>query len=139
MKSRAQLVALVVTLCIAVLATPAVAVSPTLTGPVVTVVAASQFDSGLFVALVTAYGPADIIDAQLVVNNTTPVVPAKVESYEAPGSKNATLFKIISYTQVVQPGDTLTAIVTDTAAAHATRTAVCGRGIPLLHIASLCK
>ena len=137
MKSRRMLAVLLLTLCSVSLVMPASAAQ--LTAPAVSVVAASQFDSGLFVALVTAYGPVDIIDAQLVVNNTTPIVPASVESYEAPGAKNATLFKIVTYTGVVKPGDTLTAIVTDVSGAHATHAAICGKGIPLLHITSICK
>lgn len=137
MKSRRILAALLLTLCSVSLATPASAAQ--LTAPVVSAVAASQFDSGLFVALVTAYGPVDIVDAQLVVNNTTPIVPVSVESYEAPGAKNATLFKIVTYTGVVNPGDTLTAIITDVNGTHATRTAICGKGAPLLHITSICR
>ena len=106
----------------------------------VKVVAASQFDSGFFIALVTATSATQLIDAQLVVNNT-PVTGAKVEAFaiDLPGAVDATIFKITTTVKTVKPGDTLTAIVTDVDASHATRTAVCGRGIPALHITSVCR
>jgi hypothetical protein len=109
-------------------------------GVTVDVVAATQFDSGLFIALVTAHGANDLIDAQLVVNST-PIVPASVTEYSFDGPRNTTvtLFKIVTYTNVVSPGDTLTAIVTDVSAASGTRTVACGRGVPGLHITSICK
>jgi hypothetical protein len=116
------------------IATPAAAADVT-----VGAVAASQFDSGLFIALVTATGVTTLIDAQLVVNNTTPIVPAAVESYALGGPRNATLSKIVSYTKVVSPGDTLTAIVTDVNGTHGIRTVVCGRGLSAFHIVSVCR
>ena len=89
-------------------------------------------------AIVGAHGPNPIIDAQLVVNNTA-LVPDKVEDYSFDTTRNVTLFKIVKYGQVVKGGDTLTGIVTDTVANHASRTAVCGRGLPGLHITAICR
>ena len=129
----AVVIAVLIAGLVAGLATPVAAADIT------AVVAASQFSSGLFIALVSATGPSMLVDAQLVVNNTTPIVPASVESYSLNGPRNATLFKIVSYTQVVKPGDTLTAIVTDVTATHGADSAVCGRGAPALHITSICR
>jgi hypothetical protein len=102
--------------------------------------AASQFDSGFFIALVTATSATQLIDAQLVVNST-PVSGATVEAFaiDLPGSVDATIFKITTTVKTVKPGDTLTAIVTDVNANHGTRTAVCGRGINGLHITTICR
>ena len=103
-------------------------------------VAASQFDSGFFIALVTATSANALVDAQLVVNST-PVTGATVEAYaiDLPGSVDATIFKITATVKIVKPGDTLTAIVTDVNANHGTRTAVCGRGINGLRITTICR
>ncbi|HEY2993877.1 MAG TPA: hypothetical protein VGM22_13750 [Methylomirabilota bacterium] len=103
-------------------------------------VAASQFDSGFFIALVTATSANALVDAQLVVNST-PVTGATVEAYaiDLPGSVDATVFKITTTVNTVKPGDTLTAIVTDVNASSGTRTAVCGKGTPGRHITSICK
>jgi hypothetical protein len=132
-QKRSTLLAVLVTAVVVAFAAPAWATDLT-----VDVVAASQFDSGLFIALVSAHGPNPIIDAQLVVNSTA-VVPDKVEDYSFDTTRNVTLFKIVKYGQVAKPGDTLTGIVTDTLANHASRTAVCGRGLPGLHITTICR
>src|SRR5882762_9450211 len=72
---RTVVIAVLIAGLVAGLATPAAAADIT------ALVAASQFSSGLFIALVSATGPSTLVDAQLVVNNTTPIVPASVESY----------------------------------------------------------
>lgn len=139
MRSRlkfALLVAVVLTAALTAFATPVAAGGRPIT--LIDQVVASQFDTGVFVALVAASGPADIIDAQIAVNGVA-VVPDKVESYATDGPRNATLFKIVKYGTVAAPGSTLTAIVTDTGGSSATDTAVCGRGILFLHIASACR
>jgi hypothetical protein len=132
-------------MCVVIVAMVAVLVgglvTPALAADVnVVSVAASQFDSGFFIAVVTATSANPLIDAQLVVNST-PVAGATVEAYaiDLPGSVDATVFKITATTKTVKPGDTLTAIVTDINATSATRTAVCGRGVPGLHVTSICK
>ena len=130
---KSTLLAVLVTAVLVAVAAPAWATDLT-----VDVVAASQFDSGLFIAIVGAHGPNPIIDAQLVVNSTV-LVPDKVEDYSFDHTRNVTLFKIVKYGQVAKPGDTLTGIVTDTLANHASHTSVCGRGLPALHITSICR
>ena len=132
-QKKSMLLAVLVAAVLVAFAAPAGATDLT-----VDIVAASQFDSGLFIAIVGAHGPNPIIDAQLVVNNTA-LVPDKVEDYSFDHTRNVTLFKIVKYGQVAKPGDTLTGIVTDTVANHASRTAVCGRGLPGLHITAICR
>src|SRR5205807_1893878 len=79
-----------------------------------------------FIALVYAHGDAPLVDAQLL-NDTTPIVEDRVQKYVLDPSKNATLFVIKKFgTTVVQPGDTLKALVTDEAAGSGELAVSCG-------------
>ena len=81
----------------------------------------------LFIALVYAHGDRPLVDAQLLVNGTVPILEDRVQKYVLDPSRNATLFVIKKYgTTVVQPGDTLTALVTDEVADSGELAVPCG-------------
>ena len=94
----------------------------------------------LFIALVYAHGDQPLVDVQLLVNDTTPIVEDRVQKYVLDPSRNATLFLIKKYaTSVVQPGDTLTALVTDEAAGSGDLAVSCGSWPRTRYQIVLCK
>jgi hypothetical protein len=101
-------------------------------------VAAAQYRYGIFIALVYAHGARDLIDVQLVVNDT-PIVADQVEDDVDP-STNATRWKILKHApDVVAPGDTLTAVVTDAEGDSGVRGAACRTEYAGWWLAAVCK
>ena len=91
-------------------------------------VIAAQYPFGFFIALVYAHGTDELLDVQLVANDL-PIVPDKVEAFSVDYANNATLWKIVKFAKdVVKPGDTLTAVVTDVQGGTGLGTAACGSG-----------
>ena len=92
-----------------------------------------------FIALVYAHGEAPLVDAQLLVNGT-PIVEDRVQKYVLDPSSNATLFVIKKYGMtVVQPGDILTALVTDEVAGSGELAVSCGSLAPTPYLVVLCR
>jgi hypothetical protein len=101
----------------------------------------SQFGSSqFFIALVYAHGDQSLVDAQLLVNGTTPVLEDRVQRYVFDPSRNATLFVIKKLgATVVQPDDTLTALVTDGTGDSGELVVPCGSGLRAGSFIVLCK
>jgi hypothetical protein len=132
--AKSSLIVLLLTAALVVPVAPAWSADVT-----VNTVVATQYAPGFFIALVYAQGAHDLIDAQIAVNNVV-VVPDKVEEYSASRPNNPTLWKIVKYARdVVKPGDTVTAIVTDTEGNSNSRTVTCGRGIVKLGLTAICR
>ena len=53
--------------------------------------------------------------------------------------KGARVWKIVASGDIVKPGDTLTAVVSDGGVEVGSDTARCGAGLPRLHITAICK
>jgi hypothetical protein len=102
-------------------------------------VAAAQYRFGIFIALVHAHGARDLIDVQLVVNDT-PIVADQVEEHDVDPANNTTRWKILRFApDVVAPGDTLTAVVTDTEGDSGVREAACLTEYAGWSLAAVCK
>jgi hypothetical protein len=92
-------------------------------------VTATQYSYPYFSALVQASGTAQLVDAHLVVNGTTVVQADKVEPVKLDGRGNYMLWKIYKYsTDVVKPGDTVTAVVSDIDGDSDDKMIPCGAG-----------
>ena len=108
------------------LATRVMAADP---GPTVDSVVAVEYASGVFAAAVLAHGPEPLGDAQLLVNDS-PVVPDRVDHIVLRPARNLTLFKFTVFgpETVVDPGDEVTAVVTDMQGNTAEKTVRCAQG-----------
>lgn len=103
---------------------------------VVDAVYAAQYSFPFFIALVYAHGERPLVDVQLFADET-PVTEDRVQKYVLDASRNATLFVVKKYaTNVVQSGDTLTAVVTDDVGDSGQKTVSCRL---LLYQTVLCK
>ena len=92
-------------------------------------VTATQYQYPYFSALVQATGTVPLADAHLVVNGTTVVQADKVEQVDLDGRGTYVLWKIYKYaTDVVKPGDTLTAVVRDRDGDSDDKSVPCGAG-----------
>ncbi|HEX6100035.1 MAG TPA: hypothetical protein VF432_27230 [Thermoanaerobaculia bacterium] len=92
-------------------------------------VTATQYQYPYFSALVQASGTVPLADVHLVVNGSTVVQPDKVERVNLDGRGTYVLWKVYKYaTDVVKPGDTLTAVATDLDGDSDDRNVPCGAG-----------
>ena len=116
------------------LATSAMAADPTVDS-----VLAIEYDSGVFAAAVLAHGPAPLAFADLFVNGVQ-VTDAKESHIVLLRAKNLTLFKFIlsGPGAVIQPGDSVSAEVTDISGNTAEKTVGCAAG-RLLHQLVICR
>jgi len=96
-----------------------------------------QFDHPHFVAAVVAHGGTDL-DVDLLVNGKYLGPPDKISRVEY-DKGNLTAWKIVYNRAVVQPGATLSAIVTDASGDSATKDATCGPGFVKLRQTAICK
>ena len=92
-------------------------------------VTATQYQYPYFTALVQATGTIALADVHLVVNGTTVVQADKVELVNLDRRGTYVLWKIYKYsTGVVNPGDTVTAVVTDIDGDSDDKMIPCGAG-----------
>ena len=126
---KSKLLAVVFTALLTALALPALA------GAAVKVtVLAAEYNNNLFVATVLAVATAgeDPNDWDVALSVSGDVVEDLI-------FKGARLWKIVAKGNVVKPGDSLTAEVSDGLAVVGSDTAACGPGLPRLRITAICK
>jgi len=94
----------------------------------------------LLITLVYAHGDRPLVDAQLLVNGAVPIPEDRVQKYVLDASRNATLFVIKKLAKdVVEPGDTVTALVTDEVADSGELAVPCGSWPRTRYQIVLCK
>lgn len=113
-----------VTLLLALCALPAAAGEVT-----VGTTTATQYDYPYFVAVVHASGTSRLTDIHLVVNGATVIQPDRVEPFALDRAGNYVSWTVFKYaTNVVRPGDTLTAVVRDVDADSGEKSVGCTTG-----------
>ena len=129
------LLALLVVLCLSIVAQPALAGDVTVDS-----VVAAQYAFGYFIAVVVAHGTADLVNAQLSVNGTTAIVPDSIHEVVIGPATNLTAWTIVKHANgVVKPGDVLTATVSYIDLGADDKSVPCGRGFLRLRQTALCK